>query len=57
MAKERYIKCYGNRFYIKEIKRSWWRKWEIEKTGGIVPNLYERLPGGAYDLFINEDMF
>ena len=57
MAKERYIKCYGNRFYIKEIKRSWWRRWEIEKTGRIVPNLYERLPGGAYDLFINEDIF
>lgn len=51
--KERHIKCFGNRLYIKEFKRSWWRRWEIEKRE-ILPILYERMSNGGYHIYISE---
>lgn len=48
--KERFTKCYGNSFYVREVKHGWWGSWKIVRVG-LLPVLYERLPGGTYKQF------
>lgn len=45
--KDRFTKCFGCRFYIREIKLGFFHRWKIERIG-FFPVLYERLKGGAY---------
>ena len=38
--KERYTKLLGCDLYIKEVKMHWWSRWEIVKSGGLIPIAY-----------------
>ena len=40
--KTRFTKCFGAYYYVKEVKKHWWSRWEIEKEAGLLPVLYKR---------------
>lgn len=39
-AKVKYTECAGARVFLKETKKHWWSRWEVERFGGIMPILY-----------------
>lgn len=40
--KTRFTKCFGAYYYVKEVKKHWWSRWEVEKEAGLLPVLYKR---------------
>ena len=43
-AKVMYVTCLGTSLYIKQVKKHWWSRWEVETTG-LFPVLYIRGDG------------
>ncbi len=43
--KEKYTKLYGLDYYIKERKKHWWSRWEIERFCSLLPYVYVRQKG------------
>lgn len=47
--KTRYTKTYALDYYIKETKRHWWSRWEMERMV-MLPLLYYRHEGKFYPI-------
>ena len=42
--KDKFTRCYQSPFYVREVKKSWLHRWEIERIG-LFPVLYKYTMG------------